>query len=114
MQDNSGTLLESNTPRMQSFQSPPPARMIRLCAGSGSTEYWTLEHGSRCVTIKNVTSGEDVLHDHFPATNQRPAVAVMPNTLIIEGMAQTAGILVGRTGDFKEKVILAKNFQGGI
>lgn len=67
-----------------------------------------LEHGNRCVAIKNVTSGEDVLHDHFPATDQRPAVPVMPNTLIIEGMAQTAGILVGRTGDFREKVILAK------
>ena len=32
----------------------------------------------------------------------------MPNTLIIEGMAQTAGILVGHANDFREKVILAK------
>ena len=29
-------------------------------------------------------------------------------SLIIEGMAQTAGIMVGHAGDFKEKVILAK------
>ena len=32
----------------------------------------------------------------------------MPNTLVIEGMAQTAGILVGHANDFAEKVILAK------
>lgn len=32
----------------------------------------------------------------------------MPASLIIEGMAQTAGILVGEARDFAEKVILAK------
>ena len=32
----------------------------------------------------------------------------MPVSLMIEGMAQTAGILVGQARDFKEKVILAK------
>ena len=32
----------------------------------------------------------------------------MPNSLVIEGMAQCAGILVGHAGDFEEKVILAK------
>jgi 3-hydroxyacyl-[acyl-carrier-protein] dehydratase len=32
----------------------------------------------------------------------------MPATLIIEGMAQTAGILVGQAKNFEEKVILAK------
>ena len=32
----------------------------------------------------------------------------MPNSLIIEGMAQTAGILVGEARNFAEKVILAK------
>ena len=67
-----------------------------------------LEKGVRSVAIKNVSAGEDVLHDHFPATKDRPAEPVMPNTLIIEGMAQTAGILVGHAYEFKEKVILAK------
>ena len=67
-----------------------------------------LERGGRCVAIKNVSAAEDVLHDHFPAGGGRPAEPVLPNTLIIEGMAQTAGILTGYTGDFKEKVILAK------
>jgi 3-hydroxyacyl-[acyl-carrier-protein] dehydratase len=32
----------------------------------------------------------------------------MPETLCIEGMAQTAGILVGEAKNFGEKVILAK------
>jgi len=67
-----------------------------------------LDKGSRCVAIKNVSAAEDVLHDHFPATEEHEACPVMPNTLIIEGMAQTAGILVGHAGDFAEKVILAK------
>lgn len=67
-----------------------------------------LQRGQRCVAIKNVSLAEEVLHDHFPPTGDRPATPVMPNTLIIEGMAQTAGILVGYTKDFAEKVILAK------
>ena len=72
-----------------------------------------LEKARRCVAIKNVSLAEDVLHDHFPAValadgTTRPALPIMPNTLVIEGMAQTAGILVGHANDFKEKVILAK------
>ncbi len=67
-----------------------------------------LERGQRCVAMKNVSLAEDVLHDHFPATDRRSAVPVMPNTLVIEGMAQTAGILVGHANQFTEKVILAK------
>lgn len=67
-----------------------------------------LEKAKRCVAIKNVSLAEDVLHDHFAATDRYPRTPVMPNTLIIEGMAQTAGIMVGHAGDFKEKVILAK------
>ena len=67
-----------------------------------------LEKGKRCVAIKNVSLAEDVLHDHFPASDDRPAIPVLPNTLIIEGMAQTAGILVGHANEFRENVILAK------
>ena len=67
-----------------------------------------LEKAKRCVAIKNVSLAEDVLHDHFPATDRYPKTPVMPNTLILEGMAQTAGILVGHANDFAEKVILAK------
>ena len=67
-----------------------------------------LDRAKRCVAIKNVSLAEEVLHDHFPARNGRPATPVMPAPLIIEGMAQTAGILVGHANDFAERVILAK------
>jgi len=67
-----------------------------------------LDKGQRCVAIKNVSLAEEVVHDHFPASAHWPATPVLPNTLIIEGMAQTAGILVGHANAFREKVILAK------
>ena len=84
-----------------------------------------LDRGVRSVAIKNISLAEEVLHDHFPPASPlkpageslslrgspvppRPADPVMPHTLIIEGMAQTAGILVGHARDFREKVILAK------
>lgn len=60
------------------------------------------ESGRRAVAIKNVTLAEEHLHDHFPH------FPVMPETLCIEAMAQTAGILVGEAKNFAEKVILAK------
>jgi 3-hydroxyacyl-[acyl-carrier-protein] dehydratase len=62
----------------------------------------------RLVAIKNISLAEDHLHDHFAAARGRAALPVMPASLIIEGMAQTAGILVGHAEGFREKVILAK------
>jgi len=53
-------------------------------------------------TIKNVTMAEEHLHDLYPD------FPIVPHSLIIEGMAQTAGILVGEARNFQEKVILAK------
>ena len=61
------------------------------------------EADKRLVAIKNVSLAEDYLHDHI--VDNKP---IMPFSLMIEGMAQTAGILVGTTSGFKEKVILAK------
>ena len=58
--------------------------------------------GKRATAIKNVSLAEEHLHDHWEA------YPIMPTSLMIEGMAQTAGILVGQARDFKEKVILAK------
>src|SRR5437879_12055662 len=52
--------------------------------------------------VKNVSLAEEHLHDLYPA------FPIVPHTLIIEGMAQTAGILVGEARNFAEKVILAK------
>jgi 3-hydroxyacyl-[acyl-carrier-protein] dehydratase len=69
-----------------------------------------LETGQRCVAIRNVSWAEDVLHDHFDHDPEAglEAMPVMPNTLVIEGMAQCAGILVGNHGNYREKVLLAK------
>jgi 3-hydroxyacyl-[acyl-carrier-protein] dehydratase len=67
-----------------------------------------LTPSKRAVAIKNVTLAEEHLHDHFAAKDGRPALPIVPASLIIEGMAQTAGILVGHAAGFKEKVILAK------
>lgn len=64
--------------------------------------------GQSMAAIKNVSMAEEHLHDHFAAQGQEHALPVMPGSLMIEGMAQTAGILVGSVNDFREKVILAK------
>ncbi len=58
--------------------------------------------GQRAVALKNVSLAEEHLHDHWEPC------PIMPASLMIEGMAQTAGILVGQARDFKEKVVLAK------
>jgi len=68
----------------------------------------SLDPGKRLVALKNVSLAEEHLHDHFEATPTRPAMPIMPSSLILEGMAQTAGILVGHAEDFREKVVLAK------
>jgi 3-hydroxyacyl-[acyl-carrier-protein] dehydratase len=52
--------------------------------------------------LKNVSLAEEHLHDLYPA------YPIVPHSLIVEGMAQTAGILVGEARNFEEKVILAK------
>jgi len=60
------------------------------------------ESGVSASAVKNVTLAEEHLRDHFPG------YPVMPPSLMIEGMAQTAGILVGEARGFSENVILAK------
>ena len=69
------------------------------------TEY---EPDKRLVAVKNVSLSEEHVHDHFAATDEHPAMPLMPNSLIVEGMAQTAGVLVGSVNAFREKVVLAK------
>ncbi len=50
-----------------------------------------LDLGKRILALKNVTINEPFFQGHFP---QRP---IMPGVLILEAMAQAAGILVFRT-----------------
>ncbi len=46
-----------------------------------------VEQGKRCVGIKNVTMNEPFFQGHFPGH------PIMPGVLIIEAMAQVAGIM---------------------
>ena len=54
------------------------------------------------VAVKNLSLAEDHFADHFPS------FPVMPAPLILEGLAQTGGILVGHANDFQKNVVLAK------
>lgn len=69
--------------------------------------YWIdrfieFESGRYAKAIKNVSLAEDHLHDHFPG------YPVMPNSLVIEGLAQTGGLLLCEYNRFQEQVVLAK------
>src|ERR1700738_2296167 len=58
--------------------------------------------GRSARAVKNLSRAEDYFADHFPGW------PVMPAALILEGLAQTGGILVGEANQFREKVVLAK------
>lgn len=69
--------------------------------------YWIdrfieFDSGKTATAVKNVSLAEEHLHDHFPG------FPVMPASLMLEGMAQTGGILLGEKNDFEHIVILAK------
>jgi 3-hydroxyacyl-[acyl-carrier-protein] dehydratase len=70
------------------------------------------EPGRRMVAVKNISLSEDHLHNHFAGETRDgrrlEPMPMMPASLIIEGMAQTAGILVGSVNRFREKLVLAK------
>jgi 3-hydroxyacyl-[acyl-carrier-protein] dehydratase len=65
-------------------------------------KFLEFKSGQFARAIKNLTLAEEHLHDHFPG------YPVMPASLIIEGLAQTGGILVGEASNFEQKVVLAK------
>ena len=60
------------------------------------------ERGQRAVSVKNVSIVEEELDDY------QPGFPVYPNSLVIEGMAQTAGLLIGEVSGFEARVVLAK------
>ena len=53
-------------------------------------------------TIKNITFGEE------PIDNYLPSCPHYPHSLMIEGMAQTGGLLVSQAEGFTRKTVLAK------
>jgi 3-hydroxyacyl-[acyl-carrier-protein] dehydratase len=60
-----------------------------------------LEIGKRIVGIKNVTINEPFFQGHFPAQ------PIMPGVLIVEAMAQTAGVLALKSApeELKKKAV---------
>jgi 3-hydroxyacyl-[acyl-carrier-protein] dehydratase len=64
--------------------------------------FLAFESGKSARAVKNLSLAEDHFADHFPG------YPVMPAALLLEGLAQTGGILVGEANDFREKVVLAK------
>jgi 3-hydroxyacyl-[acyl-carrier-protein] dehydratase len=58
--------------------------------------------GVEAVALKNITFAEEPLDDYLPG---RPHY---PHSLIIEGMAQTGGLLLSQLQDFEARIVLAK------
>ncbi len=58
--------------------------------------------GQRAVARKCVAMSEEQIDGYTPG------FPIMPGSLIIEGMAQTAGLLIGEMEGFSQRVVLAK------
>ncbi len=58
--------------------------------------------GRRATALKAVTLAEEQLDNYIPG------FPVMPASLIIEGFAQTGGLLVGESHGFRQRTVLAK------
>jgi len=69
--------------------------------------YWIdrfieFESGRYAKAVKCISLAEEHMHDHFSF------YPMIPNSLVIEGMAQTGGLLICEHNKFNEKVVLAK------
>ena len=58
--------------------------------------------GQSAVSEKSVSLSEEVVDDYAPGRTH------FPSSLIVEGLAQTGGLLLGQMSDFKDRVVLAK------
>lgn len=57
-----------------------------------------MEPGKKAVGIKNVTANEPFFQGHFPE------FPIMPGVLIVEALAQTAGIAIASLDEFKGRL----------
>jgi 3-hydroxyacyl-[acyl-carrier-protein] dehydratase len=57
--------------------------------------------GDCATAIKNVSLGDDCLHDCYFDSH-------LAGTLVLEGLAQTGGMLVGVTTDYQARLVLGK------
>jgi 3-hydroxyacyl-[acyl-carrier-protein] dehydratase len=64
--------------------------------------FTAFESRKSATAVKCLSLAEDHFADHFPG------FPVMPAPLILEGLAQTGGILVGEANNYQENVVLAK------
>jgi 3-hydroxyacyl-[acyl-carrier-protein] dehydratase len=58
--------------------------------------------GQRATALKSVSLSEEAVDLYAPGRTY------LPTSLVIEGLAQTAGLLVSQTSDFLDRVVLAK------
>lgn len=58
-----------------------------------------LSPGEKAIGIKNVTVNEEFFQGHFPGH------PIMPGVLMVEAMAQVAGILAFKSGDIQGKSV---------
>ena len=64
--------------------------------------FTAFESRRSATAVKCLSLAEDHFADHFPG------FPVMPAPLILEGLAQTGGILVGEANQYDKNVVLAK------
>lgn len=62
----------------------------------------SFERGRRAVAVKTLSLGEEQFDGYMPG------FPIMPHSLIIEGLAQTGGIVVSEYHHFQRPVVLAK------
>ncbi len=65
--------------------------------------YLEFEVGRRAIASKNCALGEEVIID-----GPFPLYPVLPSSLIVEGVAQTGGLLVAAQSGFRSRVVLGK------
>ena len=58
--------------------------------------------GDYAVAVRSISLSEDAVDDYVPG------FPTYPSSLIVEGMAQTGGILGTQVGDFEHRMVLAK------